>query len=194
MFLFPLDEIKRKSFHLLILLYIIAYWLLARNIVLWGFGILISFVVVGELLRLRMPVFNAWLLDTLGGIHREEETKKLSGLPWTLSGSFLTILLFPNKTIVLVSFFYLVFGDAIAALAGKRFGRHHIVGEKTLEGSIACLLVCFVAGVFFFGWQMATLGALCATVIELVPWPMNDNFWMPLFSASILTLLWPLFR
>lgn len=190
----PLDEIKRKSFHLLILLYILAYWLLPRPVVLWGFGILITIVIAGELVRLRRPAFNAWLLDTLGGIHREEETKNLSGLPWTLSGSFLTMLLFPNKTIVLISFFYLAFGDAVAALIGKRFGRHRTLWGKTLEGSAACFVACLLIGIFFLPWQTAVLGALCATVIELVPWPLNDNFWMPLFSAFALTMLLPLFK
>lgn len=190
--LFPIDEIKRKSFHLLIVLYILAYWLLPRGFVLWGFGILISIVIIGEIVRLRVPAFNERLLNLLGGIHREEETKKLSGLPWTLSGSFLTILLFPNRTVVLVSFFYLAFGDAIAALAGKQFGKRRICGAKTLEGSMACFLVCLAAGLPFLPWKTAVAGAFCATLIELVPWPLNDNFWMPIFSALALTILLPL--
>ena len=32
-------------------------------------------------------------------------------------------------------------------------------------------------------------GALAATFIEIIPWPLNDNFWMPLISASVLSLL-----
>jgi len=189
---FPIDEIKRKSFHLLILLYILAYWVLPRLVVIEGFGFLLVVVIVGELLRLRLPPFNEWLLNVLGGIHRVEETKNLSGLPWTLSGSFLTILLFPNKTVVLVSFFYLAFGDALAALVGKRYGKYRILRGKTLEGSLACFLACLLVGIFFLHWKMALIGALSATVIELIPWPLNDNFWMPLMSASALTLLLPL--
>jgi dolichol kinase len=191
---FPIDEIKRKSFHLLILLYILAYWLLPRPVLLWGFGLLILVVIAGELVRLRVPSFNEALLKYLGGIHREEETKALSGLPWTLSGSFLTILLFPDRTVVMVSFFYLAFGDALAALFGRRFGRHRLMGGKSLEGSTACFAVCLLVGLLFMKPPLALLGALIATVIELIPWPLNDNFWMPLFSASALTLLLPFFK
>jgi dolichol kinase len=191
---FPIDEIKRKSFHLLILLYILAYWALPRTFVLEVFGALILAVITAELVRLRVPVFNRWLLTCLGGIHREEETKGLSGLPWTLSGSFLTMLLFPDRAVVMISFFYLAFGDALAALVGRRFGRHRLVAGKTLEGSMACFVVCLAVGLVFLKLPVAVLGALAATVIEIVPWPLNDNFWMPLFSASALTLLLPFFK
>lgn len=192
--LLPHDEIKRKSFHLLSLLYILAFWLLPRQMVLTGLGILIAVVFLAEVLRLRIPAFNEKLLYMLGGVHRDEEVNALSGLPWTLFGSFLTILLFPNRTIVLISFLYLAFGDAFAALVGKRLGRHKILGgEKSVEGSLGCFIACFVISLFFFNWPFALLAAFLATIVEFIPWPLNDNFWMPLVSASFLTLLAPLF-
>jgi dolichol kinase len=189
---FPDDEIKRKSFHLLMLVYILAYWVLPRELVLWGMVAAILVVVAGEVVRLRVPVFNQWILGALGGVHREEETNQFSGLPWTLSGAFFTMLFFPNRNVVLVSFLYLAFGDAVAALVGKRFGKHKLIGEKTIEGSLACLLTCFLIGLLFLNWQVALVGALLATAIEIIPWPLSDNFCMPLISAALLTLLVPI--
>lgn len=192
--LLPHDEIRRKSFHLLSLLYILAFWLLPRQMVLTGLGILIVLVVLAEVLRLRIPSLNEKLLTVLGGVHRDQEVKALSGLPWTLCGSFLTIFLFPDRTIVLISFLYLAFGDAFAALVGKRLGKHKILGgDKSVEGSLGCFTACYVISLFFFSWPLALLAALLATIVEVIPWPLNDNFWMPLVSASFLTALAPLF-
>ena len=98
--------------------------------------------------------------------------------------------LFENKNFVLASFLYLAFGDAVAALAGKAWGKHKIYAGKSLEGSLACFIVCFIAGLFLLPtWQFAFAGALIAAFIETIPWPLNDNFWMQILNAGILTFL-----
>ncbi|MCB4791163.1 MAG: hypothetical protein LHV68_04675 [Elusimicrobia bacterium] len=186
---FPLDEIKRKTFHFLTIIYILAYWFLPYRTVIWGMAALIVIVILGETLRKFSPTFNVWILKALGGVHREEEINKISGLPWTISGSFLTMLIFPDKQIVLVSLLYLAFGDAAAALFGKKYGKRKVYREKTLEGSISCFIVCLIIGLFFLNFKLAIIGALLITVIELYPWPLNDNFWIPIIAANILTYL-----
>lgn len=187
---FPVDEIKRKTFHILTLLYVIAYWYLPIHTVLyWLFAIIIT-VLIGEFVRLKNEKFNIFILKISGGVHRESETNKISGLAWTLSGAFFTIILFQDKTMVLTSFLYLAFGDAVAALIGKSYGRHKIYAGKSLEGSFACFVVCLIIGLIVLPtWQFAVLGALVATFIESIPWPLNDNFWMQIINAGILTLL-----
>ncbi len=44
MFGFPKDEIKRKTFHILTLIYVAAYWFLPKKIVLTGLVIAIMIV------------------------------------------------------------------------------------------------------------------------------------------------------
>jgi dolichol kinase len=191
---FPEDEVKRKLFHLLTLGYILGYLFLPRAFVLWTMGLLTLGVIVTEFVRLRVPSINTWILNVLGGVHRPEEENKVSGLPFTFSGSFLTMLLFVDTRIVVTSLLYLAFGDTMAALIGRGLGKKKIMnGKKTFEGSLACFFVCFFLGLFSFNWQTAFMGALIATLIELAPWPLNDNFWVPLVSAASLTLLVPLF-
>jgi glycerol-3-phosphate acyltransferase PlsY len=193
MVIFPIEELKRKSFHLLTLIYIFAYWFLPKEPVLWAMGIIIFFVAVLEGARMRFPEFNKQIMKVMSGAYRESEINKVSGLPWTLSGSFFTMLLFPDKNIVLASLFYLAFGDAAAALVGKRMGKRKIFWGKTLEGSLACFAVCFLVGLFFFKLPLALAGAFAAAVIELFPWALNDNFWMPIISAFVLTQIAPFF-
>ena len=192
---FPADEIKRKLFHLLTLIYIILYWVTPVGFVLIGLGVTIVFVLVFEIVRLKHTRFNYWLLSFLGGVHRGDETDKMSGLAFTLAGSFFTILLFfGDKNIVMASFMYLAFGDTSAALVGKAFGKHKITRVKTWEGSMACFIVCLISGLFFLKWPVAVIGAFVATLIELIPWPINDNFWMPLVASGTLIFLVSTFR
>jgi len=54
-----------------------------------------------------------------------------------------------DKMLVLASVYAWGFGDAAAALVGKRFGKHkiqgwHLNGKKSYEGTISMFLVSFV--------------------------------------------------
>jgi len=185
----PKDEIKRKIFHLLSLIYIFGYWYLPKSVVVCGLAAAISIVILFEYLRFKNPGLNNFFKNNFKGFYRQEETVRISGLVGTLSGALLAILLFHNRCMVFASFLYFAFGDSAAALAGKIFGRNKIFAEKTLEGSLACLLVCFIAGNFIFNWKFALLGAVGATIVEAVPWKINDNFWMQIINAGFLSFL-----
>ncbi|MCL2143887.1 MAG: hypothetical protein FWH43_00105 [Endomicrobia bacterium] len=185
----PKDELKRKGFHLLSLIYAFGYWHLAKSTVIWGLAIAVTAVALLEILRFNVSACNEFFCKNFKGFYREEEAKKISGLIGTLSGALITILIFPNKYMVMGSFLYLAFGDSAAALIGRTFGRHKIFSGKSLEGSIACFAACLAAGLFLFNWKFALAGAAIATVVEAVPWPINDNFWMQILNAGLLTLL-----
>ena len=189
MALFRKDELKRKTFHILTLIYIGAYYFFSARLVIIALALLVLVVIVGEIMRKKNAVFNKWILKILGGVHRDEEVNKISGLPWTLLGSLLVMVLFKDKDLVLVTLLYMAFGDAIAALVGKTYGKHRILGKKTLEGSASCLVVCFFIGIAFFDCKIAFVSALFMTVIELIPWPLNDNFWIPVLTASFIHLI-----
>lgn len=181
------EEVKRKGFHLLTLIYIIAYWVAPwEYVVSIMFGVVLT-ALIAETLRLNIPKLNKWILETLGGVHRKEEAHRMSGLVWTLSGSLLTMMIFPDKAVVFASLLYLALGDTAAALIGKHRGKNKIWNKKTLEGSLACFIVCLIIGLFLLPWKFALMGAFVATLIETIPWPLNDNFWLPLITAAILT-------
>ena len=185
----PKNEIKRKVFHLLTLIYVFGYWYLPKNFVLNGLTVAIIIVVILEYARFKFPKFNNFFKNNFKGFYRPEEANKISGLVWTLSGALLAILIFPNKYMVFASLLYLSFGDTVAALVGKTFGKHKTFAGKSLEGSLACFIVCSMLGLFLFKWQFAFAGAIIATFVEAVAWKLNDNFWMQLVNASVLTLL-----
>ncbi|OEG69325.1 hypothetical protein ATZ36_02160 [Candidatus Endomicrobiellum trichonymphae] len=185
----PRDEIKRKGFHLLSLIYVFGYWYLSKITVVCGLVIAIVIVVLLEYLRFKILRLNNFFKNNFKGVYRPEEADKISGLTGTLSGALLAILIFPNRYMVFASFLYFVFGDSAAALTGKIFGGHKTFAGKSLEGSLTCLAVCFIAGLFIFNWQFALAGAVIAAIVEAVPWKISDNFWMQIINAGVLTLL-----
>jgi dolichol kinase len=185
----PKDEVKRKCFHLLSLIYVFGYWYLPKKVVILGLIVTIVIVVLGEFMRFKFPFLNEILKNKFHGFYRADELNKISGLIWTLSGALLTILLFSNTRMVFASLLYFSFGDAVAALIGKSFGVHKTICGKSLEGSLSCFIVCFILGLFLFNKKFAIIGAFVAMVIEAIPWKLNDNFWMQIINAGILTFL-----
>lgn len=93
------------------------------------------------------------------------------------------------------------YGDATAALVGKRFGRHPIEGRlvegrKSLEGSLAMFAVSFVSVLVVLvirggmTWPhlllTALVTALVTTVVELVSHHGNDTVTCPLAATAVL--------
>ena len=176
---------------MLALIYVVAFWYLPKRTVLVALAILIVITIIIEVTRALNSKFNNLTLKIFNGFYRESEKQKVAGVLWTLLGAFLTIVIFDNKLCVLVSFLYLVFGDTFAALFGQTFGKHRLPYlSKSFEGSMACFSICLVIGLIAFpSWQLAVAGAFMATVVEAIPWPLNDNLWMQIVNAGGLTLL-----
>ncbi|MDI6757623.1 MAG: hypothetical protein QME32_06345 [Endomicrobiia bacterium] len=188
-----LEEIKRKLFHLLTLIYVVGYWFLPRDIAVGGMGVTIFVALLIEAVRLNHKKINGLIL--LLGIHRKSEEQHLSGLLWTLSGAFFTMYVFESpanplvmRSIVLAALLYAALGDTAAALVGRLVGRTKI-GSKSLEGSLACLVTNLIVGYFLLPWPVFLWGAVFSTFFELIKWPLNDNFWIPILSAGALTQL-----
>lgn len=114
---------------------------------------------------------------------------KLTGASYLLIGSFITVMLFP-KPIAVLALLFATFGDTFAALYGQRFGKIKI-WNKTLEGSIAGLLVCLLLAWFIPDVPniVKYSGAFAAMFIELIPIRIDDNLRIPLFSGLVMDIV-----
>ncbi|MEW6042155.1 MAG: hypothetical protein AB1633_11605, partial [Elusimicrobiota bacterium] len=65
----------------------------------------------------------------------------MTGSTALLLSSMVILFLFESKEIGFLCLCSIILGDASAALIGKNFGRIKI-GRKSLEGSLACFLMC----------------------------------------------------
>ena len=183
-------ELKRKSIHLLGLVVPILYFFTSRDLAIIGVGGLVTLALATELLKGVIPAFRAIFLRIFSPILRSQEQKGgLTGATYFLIGSFLCILLF-DKTLAIVCLCFLTLGDLCAALIGKQWGRIKLFSRKSLEGSLACFVVC-TAAALLIGLHpvIAIAGALVATLIELLPIGVDDNVAIPIISGLAMHLL-----
>lgn len=210
----PKEEIARKLLHLFALtmpagIHYIPQWTgtwLVATIIL---AVLFFGSVIIEKLRQKSPAVQALFYKFAGSMLRKEEKHVITGSTWVIGAALICSILFRNDTyIALIVLTIFILGDAVAALVGMSMGRIKI-GKKSLEGSIACFLLCmffFVAvfplipgllepagGRIPLGVAAAT--SLAVTVFELVPLritrtlTINDNLAVPVIAGSLLRWL-----
>ena len=122
-------------------------------------------------------------------LRSQEQKGGPTGATYFLIGSFLCVLFF-DKTLAIVCLCFLTLGDLCAALIGKQWGRIKLFSRKSLEGSVACFVVCAaIALLMRLHPAVAITGALVATVVELLPIGVDDNITMPLISGFAMHLL-----
>jgi dolichol kinase len=204
-------EIKRKLFHHLSLVYMAIYAFTPGWFSIGFLGFLLLMLSAVEFVRLRRPEINDRLLKAFGGLHRPTEILAPSGAFWTLTGSWLVMLLLEEKTLVLSILGMLVFGDTAAALCGQRWGVRYwrykpadpdpsrfaalklwklpANSSKTLEGSAAFVAASFFWILLFLRPHVALLGAVAGAWVESRKQEWNDNFWIPVGGGLILGFL-----
>jgi dolichol kinase len=208
------EEIARKLLHLFALVMpVCIYYFPKWNIPWYVASITLAVVFFGsvivETLRFRVPFIQKMFFAFFGSMLREEETHKVTGSTWVIGAALMCSVLF--KDYGHISFMVLtlfILGDAIAAVVGLSIGRIRIVGKKSLEGSLACLLLCMILFYALFPfvpglldvWNgkipfiLAFVTSLTITVFELIPlkitkkYTINDNLAVPVIAGGV--LLW----
>ncbi|WP_435550638.1 diacylglycerol/polyprenol kinase family protein [Desulfobacterium sp. N47] len=190
-----MKHIGRKLFHLFGGLGLLSlYYLVGRRDALICYGLIAMAVFVFEITRLRVVGFNQFIQKRFGGFIRTNEGNKLTGvLPYVL-GVGLTFL-FYRTDIATAAILFLACGDVTATMIGEQLGRTKIVGEKSLEGTLAFVAAAVVAGVLLnltalqlpFGLLCA--GAIVAAGVELLPLFLNDNVVIPVVSGGVMEIL-----
>jgi len=195
-----LPHLQRKVYHFMMgaVCFALYAFILDRSQALWALGVVGGGFVILDLLRLSSPSMNALTLRLFGPIMRREELRSVTGNSFFVFGLITVVVLFP-KPIVLLSVAFLAVGDPIAAVVGTLYGKHKIVGKKSLEGAFANF-VCSWAAAFLIGAAvlglplekvilLAWVGGFCSVAAELLPLPIDDNFTIPVFSAVFLSLV-----
>jgi len=106
-------------------------------------------------------------------------------------GVLFALVMFPPVA-ACVGVFALAFGDGIASLAGKLFGRKKIpyTGGKTFEGSIACFLAVAVSSFAVLHDPLKALAvALLAMLIEVLPLKDYDNLFIPIAIGALVACI-----
>ena len=191
-------EARRKLIHLgfiilpLWLLHPPAPWPRDRGDFRTLFIVLVVGAIALDLLRLHAPRVRQFFRRFLGGMIREHEEFGLLGSTYLLLAALLAIEIFPQP-VAAAALGFTVLGDAFAAMAGKAWGRTRLF-HKTIEGALAGLAACLawaalLAAAGHLPWGVALSGAVAASLIELLPIPLDDNLGITLFSGYVMKLL-----
>jgi len=102
--------------------------------------------------------------------------------PVTLGlGALAALLLYPSNAAT-IAIYALAFGDGIASLVGKFFGkwRPAFLSGKSVEGSMACFAAVLISAYAVCGnIHIACVAAFTATVVEALPMEDYDNIAIP---------------
>ena len=174
---------------------------------MWAYGVVLlferrAFAIIPPLAFVAINAFSYWQ-GTFKAMETGEEGQ-LGTIYFPISFAVLIWLLWDRPPLMVASLMPMTWGDALAAVVGRRIGRRHytVAGStRSLEGSVVMFLASWVATLvpllllssispLSAVWVAAATG-LGATVIEAVsPWGI-DNLTVPAVSALILVLLLP---
>ena len=84
----------------------------------------------------------------------------------------------------------LLIGDSASTLIGRRYGKHKLPfnNSKTVEGSLAFLIVGLLSALTLLPILPSLVGALVGTLTEAYS-PIDDNIPIPIISALAITVV-----
>ena len=186
-------ELARKAIHISSVAVPIAYAAGLRGTVVAGaLAALLAAALVVEVARTRSTRAGAMFTRATGTLLRAHEHRRISGATWLLAAFLGSTLLFP-RDVAVAAMCSVALGDAAAAIVGRWIGRRRLGARKSLEGSVACLAVVYLAArtVAGLGVAESLVGALCATLAEWPEGPLDDNVRMAGATGAGI-LLWRL--
>ena len=193
-----LNEAQRKAVHLaflilpLDLLFEALPWPRGKRQWILLLLLLTAGAIAVDLLRLHERRVQRFFRQFFGELIREHEQFSLLGSTYLLIAALLAVEIFP-RDVAACAIGFTVVGDAFAAMVGKAWGRTPFF-RKSIEGALGGLAACVAWGAVLAAtghvpWGVAMAGAVAASLIELLPIPLDDNLGMTLVSGYVMKLL-----
>jgi glycerol-3-phosphate acyltransferase PlsY len=156
------------------------------------FGRTVLLFIIGGIgiVLIGTDIFRMLSRHQLQQLFKKKEIKRFSSMTSFIVAVFIIFLVFPG-TIPFLGLSYITIGDMFSKIIGIKFGRHRLLRDRTLEGSLG-----FLAGSFMAGWVIHTLlpvplyatlaGPLFATAVELFSMDLDDNFTVGIVTSGFL--------
>jgi phytol kinase len=187
-----IKEFFRKSIHLCSALVptLLTYAYVPVLVVLLGSLIV---YVCSELLRSRGIEVPVIAHITEIAARKRDENKFVLG-PVTLVLGIVAAVFMWQPEAARIGIYALAFGDGLASLGGKLFGRVHIpfTHGKTVAGSITCFTAVFCSAFAVCGNAFTSLILACsAMIVEVIPLGDFDNLIIPVLIGGLAQYLLP---
>jgi len=134
----------------------------------------------------RVPVAS-WVMEHF---EREHNRKTFPGKGPILFmiGSIFVVYFFPLK-IALAAIMMLSVGDAASHIFGKILSRKTYKYLKSIEGTAIGIASGFAVALLFVDVNLAFFGSLIAMGFEGMNLGWDDNLWIPIIAASMMSVL-----
>jgi dolichol kinase len=183
------SEVVRKSIHFLIAL--------SPSMAAVNRSLTIAILMAGTLFYACMECFRLsgraipFISSITAMAARTRDQGRFVLGPVTLGlGALLALLLYPSPA-ASIAIYALAFGDGLASLVGKLFGRTRpgFMLGKSIEGSAACFIaVLFAAYAVSGNFSLAFIAAVTATFVEALPLEDYDNIALPITVGFVVHL------
>ena len=194
------DEVVRKLIHLCSLSIPVVYYFISRTETLIILGSITAFALIIEVLRHFSAGFGKIFHSYFGFILRKHELdkkkKNLTGATYVLISALLCVFIFP-KILFITAFSILIISDTMAALIGRKFGKHKFL-SKSLEGTLAFFISAIIVIFFtpkieglYLEYLIGIIAAGVAAIVENISFGwMDDNLTIP---VSVGLTMWGLY-
>lgn len=194
------DEVIRKTIHLFSLSIPIVYYFITKELALKILIPLTVFSLLLDMSRYFSPKIGHFFYIFFGFLlrahERDSSKKNLNGATYVFLSAVLCVLIFP-KVLVITAFSVLIISDSVAALIGRKFGKHRFL-SKSFEGTMAffisaCIVVLVAPKVsgniaeYYIGFFSVAVGAIAENISY--GWA-DDNLTIPLSIALTMWLLY----
>lgn len=197
------DELVRKLIHLTSLSIPITYYFIPKSTAAIILGSLAAFAITLDLARYFSPRIGKIFYKFFGFLLRRHEVNKdkknLNGATYVLLSAIFGVLIFP-KVIFITAFSILIIGDTMAALIGRKFGKHKFL-YKSFEGTFAFLISSSIVilftpkvGYFYEEYIIGFIVALVGAIVENISSNfVDDNFSIPFAVGFTMWILYIIF-
>ena len=197
------DELVRKLIHLFSLSIPIIYYFIPKSTAAIILGSLAAFAITLDLTRYLSPQIGKVFYKLFGFLLRRHEIdsdkKNLNGATYVLLSAIFGVPVFP-KIIFITAFSILIIGDTMAALIGRRFGKHKFL-YKSFEGTLAFLISSSIVilftpkiGYFYEEYIIGFVAAFVGAIIENVSSEyVDDNLSIPFAVGFTMWILYIIF-
>jgi dolichol kinase len=146
-------------------------------------------IICAEMIFILDKYTNIPLFSTILGKCKRRDDER--GFLYFFIGIILTLYFFGfNMAIASSGILMLLIGDSASTLIGRRYGKHKLPfnNSKTVEGSLAFLIVGLLSALTLLPILPSLVGALVGTLTEAYS-PIDDNIPIPIISALAITVV-----
>ncbi|MFA6918375.1 MAG: phosphatidate cytidylyltransferase [Candidatus Gracilibacteria bacterium] len=180
-------ELVRKTFHLSGILILVGYTLIlnyfSERVAMLSMTALFLILLEIEYVRLE---HKPRIAEVISGFLRRHEKTRISSAVFLVAACIISFAAF-DYWVAFLAVSMTVFGDLVAAVMGKFFGKTKLYMNKSVVGTLSGLTANMVVGILSLPELLILFApmAVVATFVEVFTRKMDDNLTVPLFSGFL---------